>query len=119
MANPDALRDWVHCMVRAMTPEMVGFLAIAFTVWGLGVAFKAINALRTNEPYVFSMWDGGMLRAGKRLNKMGMQIKVVVGVLMAAGCIALLTDLVPRTTASYAVTFVAILSIASDFVTIE
>lgn len=102
-----------------MSPEMFQVLAVVMTVWGVLVALKAISALRTNEAYVFSMWDGGMLRAGKRLSKMGMQIKVAVGVLMAAGCIALLARVVPLTTASYALMFVALLSIVSDFVTAE
>ncbi len=107
-------------MVRAtMTPEMLEVMAVLFTVWGAAVAIKAINCLRSNEPYVFSLWDGGMIRQGKRLNRMGMQIKAVVGVGMALGCIALFTGLVPRTTAAYTVTFVAILSIVSDFVTAE
>ena len=70
-----------------MTPEMLQVMAVVFTVWGTCVALKALNALRTNQPYVFGMWDGGMLRAGKKLNRMGMQIKLVVGIGMAAGCI--------------------------------
>lgn len=106
-------------MVHAMTPEMFQVLAVVMTVWGILVALKALKALRANEAYVFSMWDGGMLRVGKRLNKMGMQIKVVVGVLMAAGCVALLARAVPLTTASYALMFVALLSLVSDFVTAE
>lgn len=102
-----------------MTPEMLQLFAVVFTVWGAAVALKAINCLRKNETYEFGMWDGGMLRVGKRLNRMGMQIKVVVGIGMAVGCLALFTGLLPVNTASYAVMFVAILSIVSDFVTAE
>jgi hypothetical protein len=106
-------------MVARMSPEGLKVMAVLFTVWGIAVALKAINCLRTNETYVFSMWDGGMIRMGRRLNKMGMQIKAVVGVLMAAGCIALFTELLPLQTAAYALAFVGVLSLVSDFVTGE
>jgi hypothetical protein len=106
-------------MVRAMSPEMLPVIAVLFTAWGVAVALKAINCLRTNDTYVFGLWDGGMLRQGKRLNKMGMQIKAVVGVAMAAGCIGLFTGLLPVNTAVYALAFVGVLSIVSDFVTGE
>jgi len=106
-------------MVRAMSPEMLQVMAVVFSVWGIAVAIKAANALRTNEPYVFGLWDGGMIRAGKRLNKMGKQIKLVVGIAMAASCIALFTHLVPVTTAAGVLAFFAILSIVSDFATAE
>lgn len=94
-------------------------MAVLFTVWGIAVAFKAINCLRSNETYVFGMWDGGMLRQGKRLNKMGMQIKAVVGVLMAGACIGLFTGLMPIMTAVYTLAFVGVLSLVSDLVTAE
>ena len=100
-----------------MTPETLQLVALVFTAWGIAVAAKAVNALRTGKPYTFSMWDGGMLRAGKTLNRLGMQIKVVVGVLMAAGCIALLTHAFPLQTTAYAMMFVGLLSIVSDMVT--
>jgi hypothetical protein len=106
-------------MVRAMSPEMLQVMALVFTVWGIAVAIKAANALRSNEPYVFGMWDGGMLRAGKKLNKMGMQIKLVVGIGMAIGCVALFANLLPVKTACGVLVFVAILSFVSDFVTAE
>jgi hypothetical protein len=106
-------------MVGRMSPEGLQIMAVVFSVWGIAVALKAINCLRSNEPYVFSMWDGGMIRAGRRLNRMGMQIKAVVGVLMAAGCIALFTGALPLTTAAYAIAFVSVLSLVSDFVTGE
>jgi hypothetical protein len=100
-----------------MTPETLQLLAIVFTVWGIAVAAKAINALRTGIPYTFSLWDGGLLRAGKTLNRLGMQIKVVVGVLMALGCIVLLTHALPLATTAYTMMFVAVLSLVSDMVT--
>ena len=102
-----------------MSPEGLQIMAVVFTVWGIAVAVKAANCLRANESYVFGMWDGGMLRAGKRLNKMGMQIKLVVGIGMAVGCFALFTGLLPLTTAAYTVAFVGLLSVVSDFVTAE
>jgi len=98
---------------------MFKVMAFVFVVWGAAVAIKAINALRSGEAYVFGMWDGGMIRVGKRLTKLGMQIKVVVGALMSLGCIALLTGIVPMLSAAYAIIFVSVLSIVSDFVTAE
>lgn len=102
-----------------MSPEMLQIFAFAFTVWGILVAIKAANALKKNEDYVFGMWDGGMLRAGKRLTRLGAQIKLAVGVLMAVGCVLLLSHAVPLTTASYGIMFIAILSLISDFVTAQ
>ncbi len=102
-----------------MSPEMFQVMAVVFTVWGAAIAVKAVNALRTGEPYVFGMWDGGMLRAGKRLNKMGMQIKVVVGIAMAAACFGLVSGLLPIQTGAYVVMFIGVLSLVSDFVTAE
>lgn len=106
-------------MVPGMSPEMLQVMAVVFVVWGAAVAIKAFNALKTGGTYVFGMWDGGMLRAGKRLNKLGMQIKIVVGVLMSLGCVALLTKALPVQTAAYSITFVALVSIVSDFVTAD
>jgi len=102
-----------------MSPEMLQIFAFAFTVWGILVAIKAANALKKNEDYVFGMWDGGMLRAGKRLTRLGAQIKLAVGVLMAVGCALLLSHAVPLPTASYGIMFIAILSLISDFVTAQ
>jgi hypothetical protein len=65
------------------------------------------------------MWDGGMLRAGKRLNKMGMQIKIVVGAAMSLACFGLVAGLIPLQTGAYVVMFVGVLSVVSDFVTAE
>lgn len=105
--------------VRRVTPEMFQVFVVVFSVWGIAVALKAIHSLRTGNPYVFSMWDGGMIRAGKRLNKLGTQIKVVVGAVMAGGCIATFTKAVPIGTASYVIIFIAVLSLVSDFVTAD
>jgi hypothetical protein len=33
-----------------MTPETLQLVAVVFTVWGIAVAAKAINALRTGNP---------------------------------------------------------------------
>ena len=102
-----------------MSPETLQILAIVFVAWGIAVALKAVNALRSGQAYEFAMWDGGMLRVGKRLTKLGMQIKVVVGVLMAFGCFALVTHILPLQTAAWGVVFVSIMSVVSDLVTTE
>ena len=50
-------------------------------------------------------------------SRLGAQIKLAVGVLMAIGCVLLLTHAVPLETSAYAIMFVAIVSVISDFVT--
>lgn len=102
-----------------MTSDMLQMLVAGFSVWGIAVALKAFHALRTNRPYKFGIWDGGMIRVGKRLNTRGKQIKVVVGILMSLGCIALLGGLVPLRIGGYALMIVATVSIVSDFTTTE
>jgi hypothetical protein len=74
-----------------MTPEMVRVLLGVFSVWGLAVGIKALLALNKREPYTFSMWDGGMLRAGRRLNRLGTQVKLFVGFALAAACIVVVS----------------------------
>ena len=49
----------------------------------------------------------------------GMQIKVVVGAVMSAACLGLVTGAIPMQTGAYVVMFVAVLSIVSDFITAE
>ena len=92
---------------------------VAFSVWGLLIALKGIKVLRANESYTFSMWDGGMLRAGKRLNRMGTSIKIVVGAAMAIGGLLSIAHAVPWRTGMYALVFACVLSLASDFVCVE
>ncbi len=101
-----------------MTPEMFRILVIVLSVWGVLIAIKAAKVLRTGETYTFSMWDGGMLRAGKQLTKMGTQIKLAVGVLMALGCVLIFTKAVDIRSGSYGLIFIAIVSLISDFVTV-
>src|SRR5512135_3368697 len=101
-----------------MTPETFRILVIVMSVWGILIAIKAANVLRSDGTYTFSMWDGGMLRAGKQLTKLGAQIKLAVGALMALGCILVFSQTVPVREGSYALIFVAILSLISDFVTV-
>lgn len=74
-----------------MTPEMLQVAFAVFTVWGALVAWKALKALRTREEYQFRMWDGGMLRAGKRLNRTGTIVKLGTALLIVTGCVLGLT----------------------------
>jgi hypothetical protein len=102
-----------------MSLESARILVVVLSVWGILVAIKAANVLRTGNSYTFSMWDGGMLRAGKRLTRMGAQIKLVVGAAMAVGCLLAATDVIPWRTGGYVLIFVAVLSLCADFVTVE
>jgi hypothetical protein len=48
-----------------------------------------------------------------------MRIKVIVGSVMSAACLGLVTGAVPRQIGTYVLLFVAVLSVVSDFVTAE
>ena len=101
-----------------MDPETSRIFVGLFTLWGVAVAIKAALSLKSGGDYVFSIWDGGMIRAGKRLNTMGKWIKLVVGIAMAILCALSFAGAMDRQTAFYALIFVALMSIISDFVTI-
>jgi hypothetical protein len=102
-----------------MTPDTFPIFVAIFSVWGLLVALKGATALRGSDGYTFSIWDGGMLRAGKRLNRMGTIIKVVVGAVMALGGLLSIAHAVSWRDGMYALIFVCVLSLASDFVCVE
>jgi hypothetical protein len=70
-----------------MSPETFRVFCGVFALWGLAVALKAFAAIRADKPYTFSMWDGGMLRAGKRLSPLGTKVKAGNAVLITIGCI--------------------------------
>jgi hypothetical protein len=99
-----------------MTPTTFQLMVALFSVWGAAIVVKAVTCLRSGEPYVFSMWDGGLIRVGKRINKMGTQIKVVVGAMISGGGIAALGGLLPLQAASGILIFFGVLSVVSDFV---
>jgi hypothetical protein len=98
---------------------MAQILIAAFSVWGIAVAWKAMRALRTGTPYVFGMWDGGLMRRGKRLNKYGKEIKVAAGIAMSICSIVYVTRALPYLTCTYLLGFVALFSVVSDYVTEE
>jgi len=85
-------------------------------VWGGAVAFKGLLAVRTGEPYVFSVWDGGILRVGKHLSPLGARIKIGVGVSMALAALLLVTGIVPFMVGGGVVIAAALVSVGSDFV---
>jgi hypothetical protein len=102
-----------------MSPETLQVMVGLFALWGVAVAVKAFLALRGNKPYVFGIWDGGMIRAGKRLNRTGKQIKVGVGIAMFVGCGGMAAHVIPYKTAFGIVLATAVISIISDFSTAE
>ena len=96
-----------------MSPETYRVLCGVFAVWGIAVAWKAFTAVRNGTPYVFSVWDGGMLRAGKSLTPTGARVKAVIGVAVAIGCL-LVAARVALPATYYAVVVVLIASVVSD-----
>ncbi|MBS1120250.1 MAG: hypothetical protein H6Q90_2478 [Deltaproteobacteria bacterium] len=103
-------------MFRPMSPEILQVLLVAFTVWGGLVAYKAVGALRRREPYTFSMWDGGMLRAGKHLNRTGTIVKVVTAGLVVAWCALALAGVYMHGTTYYVFVGLIIASVISDMI---
>jgi hypothetical protein len=97
-----------------MSPETFRVLCGLFALWGLAVAVKAATAVRGGTPYVFSFWDGGMIRAGKSLSPLGARVKVVIGVAIAIGCV-LVTARVGLPATYYGLLAVLIASVVSDF----
>ena len=89
------------------------FLAV-FAAWGVFVALKAVNSLRTNQPYTFSMLDGGLLRTGKRLTRRGAQAKAVTGGSLGLGCIAVLAGAAPPLPTMYVLMVIAIVGLVVD-----
>jgi hypothetical protein len=73
-------------MLGAMDPSMFYVFQLLAVVWSVAMLVKAVNALRTGTPYTFAMWDGGMLRAGKELSRIGTQVKVGLSLFLALGC---------------------------------
>ncbi len=102
-----------------MPSEMLLVLTAVFAVWGVAVAVKAFNTLRGRKAYRFSMWDGGLLRVGRQLTRLGAQIKSVVGMAMSAGCIVILIGVLPWNPGVYVVGGIALVSIVSDLVNVQ
>jgi hypothetical protein len=97
-----------------MSPETYRVLCAVFALWGVAVAIKAVKAIRTGEPYVFSLWDGGMIRAGKSLKPIGAKVKAVVGVGIAIGS-ALFAARIASRTEYYALIALLVVSVIADF----
>jgi hypothetical protein len=98
-----------------MNGELFQVFLVAFGCWGIAIAVKATLVLQRNTIYVFSMWDGGMLRAGKGLTRNGTMVKLAVGVVMAGACFGLLGRAIPFELGTTVIIVVAIVSILSDF----
>ncbi|HEY4180410.1 MAG TPA: hypothetical protein VGM90_26385 [Kofleriaceae bacterium] len=89
------------------------FLVVA-TAWAVGISIKALRCLTANKPYVFGMWDGGMLRKGKELGRGRTQVKLVIAVLIAGFACALLAGVRMPHEATYVLWGLVIASLVSD-----
>ncbi|HEV7555925.1 MAG TPA: hypothetical protein VGO00_10740 [Kofleriaceae bacterium] len=98
-----------------MSPELLRILFVAFGVWAIAVVFKAVIAVSSKQTYTFSMWDGGMIRAGKSLSRTGAIVKIVTASALALSALALIGGVLPLPGASYVVIAIAIASITCDF----
>lgn len=91
------------------------FLAI-FGAWSIFVALKAMNCLRTGTTYTFSMLDGGLLRAGKRLTRTGAIAKLIATAGIAVTCMLLFLHAVPLKPWMYVAMGFALVSVVGDFI---
>lgn len=93
---------------------MALFWALLVVGWGLAVAAKALRALSTGEPYVFGLWDGGMLRRGKALTPVGARIKLGVGLVLPAISALLFARVLAYVAGVVVLLAVVVVSIGSD-----
>ena len=99
-----------------MSFETYRALMVIFGVWAALVTIKTFKALNSPDGYTFSMWDGGMLRAGKRLTPMGVKIKSVTAPLMCVSALVLAGGIIAPQQALYAVIGIAAVGVLSDFI---
>ncbi|HEX4455649.1 MAG TPA: hypothetical protein VH143_32535 [Kofleriaceae bacterium] len=64
-------------------------------VWAVLVATKAVFALREGATYTFSIWDGGMIRAGKSLSRRGVVAKLITLTVLVACSVAMIAGASP------------------------
>ena len=102
-----------------MSPELLRILFVAFGVWAIAVAVKAAIAVSSKRAFTFSMWDGGMIRAGKSLTRTGAIVKTVTASALALSALALAGGVLPLPGSSYLVIGIAIASITFDFALAE
>lgn len=60
-----------------MPPETLAVF-VAMLVWVTAVFVKAARCAVRDQPYTYSRWDGGLMRAGQLLSKRGLQMKLVL-----------------------------------------
>jgi hypothetical protein len=65
-------------------------------VWAVLVATKAVFALREGATYTFSIWDGGVIRAGKSLSRRGVIAKLVALTVLIASSVAMILGASPH-----------------------
>jgi hypothetical protein len=99
-----------------MSGETLQIFLAAFGVWGVLSAIKAVRAATTGVPYVFGMWDGGLLRVGKRLSLTGARLKIVTTGTLGIGCFLLLARAIPFETGKVVTIVAAIASVVADLV---
>lgn len=102
-------------MLGPMNAGMFDVFLVLAVVWSVAMLVKALNALRTREPYTFAMWDGGMLRAGRQLGRIGTQVKVGLSLFLAVGCALTLASVVSIDDGRWVLMGGAALCIVADF----
>ena len=102
-----------------MSGETLQIFLAVFGVWGLLVAGKALSCLTSGKRYVFSQWDGGLIRKGKAITPTGVKVKMLTAGTMGIGCMLWLSRAVPFKAAQYTVISAAVLSVIFDFVFVD
>lgn len=78
-----------------MSPELMQGAMIAMTVWGAATLIKALLALRSGQTYTFSIWEAGFLRAGKSINRRGVQMRAAIGLAFVIATLSWVGGLMP------------------------
>jgi hypothetical protein len=96
--------------------QLVFFPLIA--LWTAAALVKSIRCVVNSERYTYSMWDGGMLRAGRSVTPVGAGVKIGTTFALGTTCIVSMTG-IARPYMLYAVIIVAIASLVLDSVFLE
>jgi hypothetical protein len=59
-------------------------------IWCVAVVVKVLGARSRNQPYRFTMWDGGLMLRGTELGRVGQIVWAVMAVALAAVAIGVI-----------------------------
>lgn len=91
------------------------FWLLVMTAWMFACGVKTAVMLSQGSPYVFGLWDGGMLRAGKSVAGGRVWIKLAVSILAVIIALARLAGFLAPVPSLIAIVVVLGVGMISDF----